>query len=80
MAKASVKCNRVICKSFDEALLILLAIKSQDKCFLTGLNDSVRFVYQNAWQNKRFSSYKKSKVQFRIDFSQNCLTQCFFLK
>lgn len=54
MAKASVKCNCIICKSFNEALLVLLAIQSQDKCFLAGLNDSVRFVYQNAWQNKRF--------------------------
>lgn len=78
VAKASVKCNCIICKSFNETLLVLLAIKPQDKCFLTGLNDSVCLVYQNAWQNKRFPSYKVVKRTWILyTFSKSVLLFCF---
>lgn len=71
MTKASVKCNCIICKSFNEALLVLLAIKPQDECLLTGLNDSVCFVHQNACQKKKKIKLKKKyrKVLICTDFS-----------
>lgn len=71
MTKASVKCNCIICESFNEALLVLLAIQAQDERLLTGLNDSVCFVHQNAWQEKKNNQAEKKyrKVLVCTDFS-----------
>lgn len=39
LAEARREGSGLVCEGFDEAGLILLAVKPQDKGFLTGLND-----------------------------------------
>lgn len=48
MTKTSVKSNSVVCESFDEAMLVLLAEETQDEGFLAGLDDPVCSVHEDA--------------------------------